>query len=865
MTDNREPFGEDRPEGIRDQILDEEMKSSYLTYAMSVIVQRALPDARDGLKPSQRRVLVAMNDLNLGPRSKFRKCAKITGDTTANYHPHGDQVVYPTLVRMAQDFNIRYPLVDKQGNFGAIDGSMPAAQRYTEARMSYAAVDLLDDLDKETVDLARNYDDTRDEPTVLPGRFPNLICNGSQGIAVGMATSIPPHNLVEVADAMIALLADPQIDIADLMQHVKGPDFPTGGTIMGRAGIGRAYTTGRGQVVVRARCAIEQVGRDREQIVVTELPYQVNPITVFEKVKDLLNEKIIEGITDINDETDRTEGLRLVFHVKKGVQADVVLNQLYRHTSLQNAFSINLLALSKGRPKTFNLKEMLEEFRDHRVDVIQRRTRYLKRKAEERLHIVQGLLIAIQNIDEVIKTIRESADTPTARVALMEKFGLTERQSQAILDMRLARLTALEHEKLEEERRELEAQIRRYEQILGDIREVYALIVDEMKDLKQRYPDARRTEIAEQEGEIEDESLIPNDRMLVVLSHQGYIKRMSPDLYRQQGRGGRGVSGADTKDGDFIERLIVADNHDYFLVFTTHGIVHWLKVYTIPELGRSSQGRFIENLLELREITRADGTKEKEKVASIIPVRNFDDRFLFTISKLGFVKKTPLVEYARPKKGGIIGAGLKDDDRLVRALLTSGKSHVLAATAMGQTVRFDEEEVRPMGRPAAGVTGVRFKHDDDYVVDADVADDTAMVLTICAKGYGKRSRCDEYPQKGRGTLGVQNITGIEERNGLVVSSRIVRPGDDLIMMTKGGVVLRTAADTVRETGRGAMGVTLMNLEKDDQIVGAVLVAAAEESIESEGPPPTPDARPAVEAPSDSAGSGENPAPSDEES
>ncbi|HYC78564.1 MAG TPA: DNA gyrase subunit A [Planctomycetota bacterium] len=848
MSDQREPFGNDRPEGIRDQILDEELKSSYLTYAMSVIVQRALPDARDGLKPSQRRVLVAMNDLNLGPRAKFRKCAKITGDTTANYHPHGDQVVYPTLVRMAQDFNIRYPLVDKQGNFGAIDGSAPAAQRYTEARMSYAAVDLLDDLEKETVELARNYDDTRDEPTVLPGRFPNLLCNGSQGIAVGMATSIPPHNLVEVADAVIALLRNPEVEISELCRHIKGPDFPTGGIIMGRSGIGRAYATGRGQVVVRARAEIEQYGKDREQIVVTELPYQVSPIAVFEKVKDLIAEKTIDGITDINDETDRTEGLRLVFQVRRGVQADLVLNQLFRHTPLQSSFSIILLALSKGRPKTFTIKEMLEEFRDHRVDVIQRRTRFLKRKAEERLHIVLGLLVAIRNIDEVIRIIRESADTPTAREALMRAFDLSERQATAILEMRLARLTALEHGKLEEEQAELESQIRRFEQILGDVQEVYRLIVGEMEDLKQRYPGGRRTVIVEQEGEIEDESLIPNSRMLVVLSHQGYIKRMSPDLYRAQGRGGKGVSGADTKEGDFIERLIVADNHDTFLFFTTRGIVHWLKVYAIPELGRSSQGRFIENLLELRTSEGADGA-EKEKIASILPVRNFDDRYLLTVSRQGFVKKTPLSEYGRPKKGGIIGAGLKDDDRLVRALITRGNDEILVSTAMGQTIRFHEEEVRPMGRPAAGVTGVRFKRENDYVVDADVADDAATLLTICAKGYGKRSRCADYPVKGRGTQGVQNITGLE-RNGLAVAARVVRPGDDVMVITKAGVVLRTPADTVRETGRGAMGVTVMNLEEGDEIVAAVLVAQAEESTDREGPPVAPDENRPRPAPDD---------------
>ncbi len=839
MSDPVDPFATPRSEGIRDQILDEELRSSYLTYAMSVIIQRALPDVRDGLKPSQRRVLVAMNDLNLGPRAKFRKCAKITGDTTANYHPHGDQVVYPTLVRMAQDFNMRYPLVDKQGNFGAIDGSPPAAQRYTEARMAWAAVDLLDDLDKETVDFQRNYDDTRDEPLVLPGKFPNLICNGSQGIAVGMATSIPPHNLCEVADAIIALIANPDMDLPALMQHVKGPDFPTGGMICGKGGIARAFATGRGQIVIRARAAIETVGKDREQIVITELPYQVNPISIFEKVKELIAEKIIEGISGANDETDRTEGLRLVFEIKKGFQADVVLNQLYRHTPLQSSFSLILLALSKNRPKTFTLKGLLQEFIDHRVDVIQRRTRYLKRKAEERLHIVLGLLIAIANIDEVIKVIRESKDTPTAREALMARFILSERQATAILDMRLARLTALEAEKLEQEKLELEAQIRRYEEILGDVREVHKLIVAEQLDLKQRFPDARRTEIIEQEGEIEDESLIPNDRMLVTFSHKGYVKRMSPDIYKSQGRGGKGVTGADTKEGDFIERLIVADNHDYFLVFNDDGWVHWLKVYAIPELGRNSQGRFIENLLDFGEEMQADGTRRKPKVASIVPVRTFDEhRFLFTVSRDGYVKKTPLSDYGRPKRGGIIGAGLKEGDELIRAVITTGNNDILLSTAQGQTIRFNEADVRPMGRPAAGVIGIKFKHDGDRIVDVAIADDKATLLTICARGYGKRSQIVEYPVHGRGGQGVVNVKGLE-RNGEVVSAKLCVGDEDLMMISEQGMVVRIPANEVREIGRGGMGVRVMSLNESDKVVGAVHVAQTEETTENEGPPVAP--------------------------
>lgn len=826
-------------ETIRDHLLDEEMRSSYLTYAMSVIIQRALPDARDGLKPSQRRILVAMNDLNLGPRAKFRKCSKIAGDTTGNYHPHGDSVVYPTLVRLAQDFNMRYPLIDKQGNFGAIDGSPPAAMRYTEARLAWPAVDMMDDLDKETVPFQRNYDDTRDEPAVLPSRFPNLICNGSQGIAVGMATSIPPHNLSEVASAVIALIENPALSVPDLIQYVPGPDFPTGGVICGRAGIVRAYTTGRSQLVVRARATIEQVGKDREQIVVTELPFQVNPLNIFEKIKTLIAEKVIEGISYINDETDRTEGLRLIFEIKKGHQADVVLNQLYRYTQLQSTVSVILLALSGGRPQTFNLKELLQEFIDHRIDVITRRTRYLKRKAEERLHIVKGLLIAIADIDEVVRIIRTSRSPDEAKVRLREHFLLTERQADAILAMRLARLTGLEVEKLEQERDDLEKAIARYEQILGDVREIHLLIIQEMKDLRVRFPEGRRTEINDDDLEIEDESLIPEGPMLVTLSHRGYIKRMSPDIYRTQGRGGVGVAGAETKDGDFIERLIVADNKDYFLIFTTWGWVHWLKVYRIPELGRGSQGRFIENLIPLREDS-GEGGRGKEAVASIIPVRDFGgDRYMVTLSRNGFVKKTPLEDYSRPKKSGIIGAGLKDDDRLVRAVLTSGSEDLLVSTSLGQTIRFSESQVRSMGRAATGVIAVKFKNPEDRVVDLVVAGSDAMLLTVSEHGYGMRTRMDDYPVKGRGGMGVVNMKGLA-RNGRVVLARAIQAGDDVILITEAGMIVRTPGESIRLVGRGSKGVRVMRLREGDRLVAGVVLQGVDEGDMQAIPAVTPD-------------------------
>ena len=829
MSENTENPGGQRSEVIKDQLLTEEMTSSYLTYAMSVIIQRALPDARDGLKPSQRRILVAMNDLNLGPRAKFRKCSKITGDTTGNYHPHGDQVVYPTLVRLAQDFNMRYPLVDKQGNFGAIDGSPPAAQRYTEARMSYAAVDLLDDLDKETVDFRRNYDDTRDEPVVLPGRFPNLLCNGSQGIAVGMATSIPPHNLVEIAGALIALIENPDITLEELLELVPGPDFPTGAIICGRSGIHKAYATGRGQLLVRARAEIETFGKDRERIVITELPYQVNPNTVFEKVKHLMAEKVIEGISYVNDETDRKAGLRLVFEVKKGHQGDVVLNQLFRHTQLQTTFSMILLALDHGRPHTFTLKELLSAFRDHRVEVIQRRTRYLKRKAEERLHLVEGLLIAIANIDEVVQVIKASNSPADAKVELRSRFMLSERQADAILAMRLSRLTGLEVEKLENEKEELIGAIKRYEEILGDVREVHKLIIAELEDLKVRYPDARRTEITQGDFEIEDESLIPREKVLVTLSHRGYIKRMPVDTYRSQGRGGKGIIGAETKNDDFIERMILADTHDYFLIFTSWGWVHWLKVWKIPELGRNSQGRFIENLLRLR--TEDEGTgRGKERITSIIPVSTFDeDRFLVTFTRQGMVKKSALNLYGRPKRGGIIGVGMKPGDELVRAVLSEKGDDFLVSTSQGQTIRFAESDVRAMGRGAAGVIAVKFKKDGDHVVDAAVADDQGMLLTVCARGYGQRVPVSDYPRKHRGGLGVVNIRGLE-RNGEVVVARITYEGDDLILISQAGKVVRIPADQVRCIRRGGKGVRVMSLAEGDRVVAGVMLHAQEEAV-----------------------------------
>ncbi len=804
---------------VRDHLLDEEMKDSYLTYAMSVIIQRALPDARDGLKPSQRRILVAMHDLNLGPRAKFRKCAKIAGDTTGNYHPHGDQVVYPTLVRLAQDFNMRYPLIHPQGNFGYIDGSPPAAMRYTEARMAEPAVDLLDDIDKETVDFVRNYDDTRDEPTVLPSRFPNLICNGSQGIAVGMATSIPPHNLSEIADALIALIRNPNLGVHDLLALVPGPDFPTGGIICGRQGIVRAYTTGRGLITVRSRWHAEELRGDRQRIVFTELPYQVNYEALFERLKDLVQEGTLKAISDFNDESDRKAGLRIVLDLRKGENPDVVVNQLFKLTPLQQTFSIILLALSQGRPKTFSLRDLLLEFRDHRVDVIQRRTRFLLRRAEERLHIVEGLRIAVAHIDEVVRIIRESADVDTARANLTARFLLSARQADAILQMRLSRLTGLEVEKLEEERRQLLADIERFRSILADVRLVHEMIIDEMTELKARYPGRRRTEILDVEGEIEDEALIPLEEAVVTVSHQGYMKRMRPDLWRTQARGGKGVTAADVKDGDFVQQLITAMTHDTVLIFTDQGRLYWLKVHQIPEMSRQSRGRAIVNLLALRE---------DEKATSVIGIHSFDDRFLVMATRSGVIKKTPLSAFSNPREGGIIACTLDEGDRLIGTALTRGDQHIILGTAKGQAIRFSEKTVRPMGRTARGVIGIKLRGEGDSVVGMVIVDPDATLFTICAHGYGKRSSFDEYPKKGRAGIGVRNIR-TSGRNGDVVALLAVREDQGVMMVSEKGMAVRIPTADVSLLGRGTQGVRVMRLNAEDRIVAVAVIAERPDS------------------------------------
>ncbi len=805
----------ERRENIKDLFIEEEMKDSYLSYAMSVIMSRALPDVRDGLKPSQRRILVAMNDLSLGPRSKFRKCAKIAGDTTGNYHPHGEQVVYPTLVRMAQDFNFRYPLVDGQGNFGSIDGDPPAAMRYTEARMTEVTMILMEDLEKNTVDYVPNYDDTRTEPVVLPSKFPNLLCNGCSGIAVGMATSIPPHNVNEICDGMLMIINNPDVTIDELMEIIKGPDFPTGALICGTNGIKEGYRTGRGTITVRARAHVETTKTGKKSIVVTEIPYQLNRDNILERLAELVREELIKGISDIRNESDR-QGSRLVIDLKKGEEEEVVLNQLYKHTKLQDSFSIIMIALVNNRPETLNLKQMLVHYIEHRKVVIIRRTKYLLERAQARAHILEGLRIALQNIDEIIKLIKSSESVDHARQGLISRFSLSEIQANAILDMKLQRLTGLEQEKIEEEYKKICAEIKEYQAILSQDKLVLNIIKNDILEIKDRFGDKRRTEIVSAVGDFNLEDLIAEENVVVIISHEGYIKRLPLDAYRKQHRGGKGVSGSEMKEGDFIENLFVASTHDYILFFTDQGRVYWQKVYDIPQMGKAAKGRAIINLLEL---------KEGEGVTSLIPVRNFDERQLVMATGNGTIKKTVLSAYGNPKKGGIIAINLDEGDKLIGVKLTSGKQDIILGTEQGKAIRFSEEDVRTMGRVTHGVKGITLK-DDDKVRGMVVVDENATLLTVCANGFGKRTDFSEYPAHHRGGQGVINIK-TTDRNGNVVALIDVMDTDELIMITAKGMVIRTSVRTIRSIGRNTQGVTLFSVEEGDKLVSVARVVPEE--------------------------------------
>jgi len=845
-TDQTTP-APDSPTGgrITPRLIEREMSESYLTYALSVIHSRALPDVRDGLKPSQRRILVAMNDLKLRPSAKYRKCANIAGHTSGEYHPHGESVIYPTLVRMAQRFSLRYPLIDGQGNFGSIDGDPPAAMRYTEARMDGTAVEMLTDLEKETVDLQANYDERLMEPTVLTSRFPNLLCNGSDGIAVGMATSLPPHNLHEIADAIRAVLDDPDVEIARLCEIVKGPDFPTGGTIMGRSGFLRAYTTGRGRVIVRAKSHVEDV-RTKEQLVFTEIPYQVRKSTIIEKIVEIVRDQRVTGIADLRDESDR-DGIRLVVELKKGEDPQVVLNQLYQFTPLQTTYSVINLAIHKGRPRTLTLRGLIDAFVEHRMEVIRRRTRFLLRKAEERKHIVEGLRIAISEIDEVIRIIRAASDTDGAKAGLIDRFSLSSAQAQAIVDMRLGRLTGLEREKLEEEFEKLVAEIADLNDILNREERVIAIIREDIDEVERRFGDARRTEISNEEidGSFDIEELITEEMMVVTFSHAGYVKRTSLDEYRAQGRGGRGVKGSTSKEGDVLKSLFVANTHDFLLCFTNRGRVHWLKVYQLPEGARTSQGRAMKNLLPLQG---------DEEVHTVLRVPDFDsESSVFFATRKGTVKKTLLEAYSRPRAGGIWAIQLDEDDELMGVGLSRPGDTILLGTATGKAIRFDEAAARAMGRQAHGVRGIKLRGDDRLVGMVVASDPEGTIFTACEHGYGKRTPLEEYPVKNRGGQGVINIKATK-RNGLVVGIALAADEDDAMFITQSGMIVRSPVADMRPMGRGTQGVRLINLKDDDRLVSTEIVSAAdltfaEEGETSDGAPATP---PIVDAPTESA-------------
>jgi DNA gyrase subunit A len=801
-------------EGVRDLLIEQEMKDSYLNYAMSVIVSRALPDVRDGLKPSQRRILVAMNDLNLHPRAKFRKCAKICGDTSGNYHPHGEQVIYPTLVRMAQEFNMRFRLIEGQGNFGSIDPDPPAAMRYTEARMDVPAQEMMEDLALDTVDFVPNYDETREEPTVLPGKFPNLLCNGSSGIAVGMTTNIPPHNFAEVADAITMLIDEPDVELRDLMRAIQGPDLPTGGIICGRKGIIDAYKTGRGHLTVRSRVHVEEKKSGRKTLVVTEIPFQVSKTRIIEKIADVVKDGRIQGISDIRDESDRKDGVRLVIELKKDADADVVVNQLYKFTPLQESFGVVQIALVDNRPQLLDLKQLLEAYRNHRVVVIRRRTRFLLAKAEKRAHILEGLLIALDHIDEVVETIKASADGPTARAALVERFELSEEQAEAIVQMRLVRLTGLEQEKIREEHRKLLEEIARYKAILADEKLVLAIIKEDLVELKKRFGEARRTEIVATEVEdINVEDLIAEEDVVVTVSHDGYVKRMPVTTYRAQGRGGKGIIGAETKEGDFVEQLFVASTHDYLLAFTNHGQLHWIKVYDIPDLGRTSRGRAIVNVVPLRK---------DEKIESMVALRNFTEGALVMVTEQGKIKKTLVESFSRPRAAGIRAITLEEGDRLIGVKHVLPGQEVMLGTELGYAIRFEEKNLRPMGRSARGVRGISLR-DGDRVRDLVVVDAEAEVLTLCENGYGKRTPFSEYRITNRGGKGIINIV-TSERNGKVIGLVSVREEDEIIMISQEGKIVRTRVEEIRSTaGRASQGVRCIGLNENDRLVAIARV------------------------------------------
>jgi DNA gyrase subunit A len=798
--------------------VQDEMRQSYLDYAMSVIVGRALPDVRDGLKPVQRRILYAMHELGNEYGKPYKKSARIVGDVIGKYHPHGDNAVYDALVRMVQDFSLRYPLIDGQGNFGSVDGDSAAAMRYTEVRMARLAGELLSDLDKETVETVPNYDGSLQEPRVLPSRVPNLLVNGSAGIAVGMATSIPPHNLGEVIGALLALIADPDIPIDALMQHIPAPDFPTGGILYGLDGVRDAYRTGRGSVQIRARAFMEKAKRgDRESIVITEIPYQVNKSRLIERIAELVRDKAIEEISDIRDESDR-DGMRVVVELKKDAVAEVVLNNLYKATQMQVSFGVQLLAIVQNRPRTMNLKELLEEFLAFRKEVVTRRTLYLLRKAENREHILLGLKIALDNLDAVIKLIRAAKDPKDAKEGLIAKFGLSEIQAQAILDMRLQRLTGLEREKILQELKEVREEIARLKKILAEEAELLRVIGEEFREIREAYGDARRSEIQRETKDLRLEDLIVDEEMVVTVSHTGYIKRNPISLYRTQRRGGRGKVGMGTKEEDFVSMLFIASMHSYVMFFSGLGKVYWLKVHELPEAGRASKGRAIVNLLSL---------SPGETVATILPVREFSEgKFVVMATEQGIIKKTELMEYSRPRAGGIIAIGLNERDRLIATAITTGQDEVFLSTRQGMSIRFHEEDVRSMGRAATGVRGIDLE-EGDALVGMDILRPQGTMLSVTEKGYGKRTAVEEYRNQSRGGKGVITLK-VTEKTGPVVGVCQVADGDEAMLVTDGGKIIRMAVGEIRVIGRNTQGVRLIGLSDNERVASIARLAEKEE-------------------------------------
>ncbi len=824
---------------VVDRTIESEMRQSFLDYAMSVIVSRALPDARDGLKPVHRRILYAMSELGMSHSASYKKSANVVGEVLGKYHPHGDSSIYDAMVRMAQTWSLRYPLVDGQGNFGSVDGDGAAAMRYTEARLARISSELLTDIDKDTVNWAPNYDGSRQEPVVLPAAAPNLLVNGSDGIAVGMATKVPPHNLREVVDAAIRIIDEPDVEPIALLEYVQGPDFPTGGIIYGRSGILQAALTGRGRVIVRGKHEIEQMGNDRERIVFTEIPYQVNKANLLMAIAELAKDKVIEGISDLRDESDR-RGMRMVIELKRDTITDVVLNLLWKHTALQSSFSVNNLALVDGRPRTMGLKQLLDVFLKHRFEVVTRRTEYELDKAQKRAHVLEGLITALDRIEEVIELIRSSRDAEQARARLMgdeelpdevralfprdvyEPFALSEIQAKAILDMRLQKLTGLESQELRGEHAELLTKIAEYQAILADPAKVYAIIRDELQKLRDDYGDDRRTAIEDGEIDIDTEDLIPEEESIYTWTQQGYLKRMPLDTYRQQRRGGKGLRGLQTKEDDHVLGTVVGSTHDYLCFFTNLGRVHWLKGYRVPAGSRQSRGKPVQNLIQL---------EAGELVENIIPVRDFEEenQFLFFATRRGVVKKTPLSAFRHVRVTGIKAIELREGDELLAVRRTDGERNIVLATRKGQACRFDEADVRPMGRVAAGVRGITLG-DGDEVVSLAVAEPDAEILTITENGYGKRTPLDDYRLTRRGGKGVRTIV-VNERNGGVVAARTVRQDDSLLIVTRSGMVVRTPVGEVSRQGRSTQGVTVMRMAATDQVTQVAVLPGAESDEE----------------------------------